>query len=64
MEEFLKILGIVFLCFVCMFSFIVAFMLIATPPAIIHTIIGVPIALTVLAGSIFGISKLLDWETE
>lgn len=33
-------------------------------PTIMHTIIGTPIALTVLSASIFGIKKTIDWGME
>lgn len=61
-KEFLAILGCVFLFFVCIFSFTVAFMFMAAGPTIVHTIIGTPIALTVLASAIFGIKKIADWS--
>lgn len=60
LKDFLKILGIVVCAFVCLFSFICAFMLMVAGPTLVHTIIGTPVALVLMAGSIFGASKLID----
>lgn len=63
-KDFLAILGCVFLIFVCIFSFMSAFMFMVAGPTIMHTIIGTPIALTILSGAIFGIKKITDWNME
>jgi hypothetical protein len=59
-KDFLAILGYVFLSFICIFSFIAAFMFMVAGPTIVHTIIGTPVALTVLTSAIFGIKKIAD----
>lgn len=64
LKDFLKILGIVVLAFVCLFSFICAFMFMIAGPTLIHAIIGTPIALILMAGSIFGASRLIDWNED
>lgn len=60
-KEFLAILICVFLIFTCIFSFLAACLFMIAGPTIMHTIIGTPIALTVLSASIFGIKKTTDW---